>query len=642
VERRVGPTWQRVIYLISQPGLRRALLLLAQLVLMAGCYFAAFFLRFEFQIPRDDVREVMWLGLPILLVSRLPWLIYMRLVAGWWRYVSTNDLLRLVQALSLGTVCTMAILVFVFHASHFPRSVFLLEWTLSLIMLGGARMSVRLLREVNQPLRTHGGRGLLLVGAGDAGELVLRELRNNPSMDYRIVGFVDDDARKHGMDIQGVRVLGSCEDIPRLVNAHRVHEVLLAIPSATGREVRRIVDITRTCQPPPKMQTLPGIGDIIGGNVTVDQIRRIELEDLLGREPVDVDLAGIHAHITGRNILVTGAGGSVGSELCRQILRFAPRMLVLLERSENHLYDIEQDLRRRFPDMRLTPLVGDVCHAPTVATALREHDVEVVFHAAAYKHVPIVERNPFEAVANNVFGTETVVRAAIDARVKRFVFISTDKAVHPHGIMGATKRLGERIVHAANSDVAAFVSVRFGNVLGSSGSVVPLFRQQIASGGPVTVTHPETTRYFMTLREAVLLVLQAASFPETGRTFVLNMGLPVRILDLARRLIELTGQSPDDDISIRITGMRPGEKLHEELVASDEVAQATTHPKLMAISGAAESFSELQARLGRLRTAVELRNLFALKNALRELVPGYEPDGFVVPAAADANESPAS
>jgi len=629
-----GRAWRRVTTLFAPPPRRRALVLLIHVALMAAAYLGAFLLRFEFVIPADVV-AFMWFGLPVFLACRIPFLIWFRLTAGWWRYVGISDLARILQALSLGTLCAMAVVMLGLPRAGFPRSVFLLEWALSLLFVGGARLSVRLLREVTERSDEGSARRLLVVGAGDAAELILREIRKNAAMHLRPVALVDDDPAKRGMELHGVAVLGRCDEIPDVLARNLVQDVLIAIPSATGRDVRRILDLCNQADPRPRVQILPALAELLDGRISIDQIRRLELEDLLGREPVQVDLMRIRGQIEGRAVLVSGAGGSVGSELCRQILAFGPRRLVLLERSENHLWEIETDLRRRLPAAPLVPLVGDAGAHDTVRATLQEHGVEVVFHAAAYKHVPIAEANPFETVVNNVFVTEAMVRAALSADVSRFVFISTDKVVRPRGLMGATKRLGERIVAAAHGQDRAFVSVRFGNVLGSSGSVVPLFRRQIAEGGPVTVTHPEATRYFMTLREAVQLVLQAAAFPATGRTFVLNMGEPVRILDLARRLIELSGRRPDIEVPITLIGLRPGEKLHEQLTADDELARPTDHAKIFAVQTVAEPLEELRRRMAPLRAAVEKRNRFALVTALRELVPDYEPEGFATDAGAE-------
>jgi FlaA1/EpsC-like NDP-sugar epimerase len=622
-----------VTRLLAPPARRRSLVLLVHVGLMAAAYLGAFLLRFEFVIP-EAVAPVMWLGLPIFIACRVPFLVGFRLTAGWWRYVSVSDLVRIVQALSLGTLCAMAVGMVVLPRFGFPRSVFALEWALSLLLIGGARLSVRLAREVGERPDDEAARRLLVVGAGDAAELILREIRKNAAMHLRPVALVDDDPAKRGMELHGVPVLGRCDEIPGVAARLRAQDVLIAIPSATGREVRRILDLCNLAEPRPRVHILPALTELLDGRVTVDQIRKVELEDLLGREPVRVDLGRIRAEIAGRAVLVSGAGGSVGSELCRQILALEPARLVLLERSENHLWEVDHDLRRRFPGARTVPLVADAGALETVRAALVEHQVDVVFHAAAMKHVPIAEANPFETVANNVFGTEAMVRAALHADVSRFVFISTDKVVRPRGLMGASKRLGERLVAAANSERESFVSVRFGNVLGSSGSVVPIFRRQIADGGPVTVTHPDATRYFMTLREAVQLVLQAAAY-AAGHTFLLNMGEPVRVMDLARRLIELSGRRPDVDVAIAVVGLRPGEKLHEQLTADDEIARPTDHEKIFAVRAGAEPLEDLRRRMAPLRAAVERRNRFALVTALHELVPDYEPEGFAAQASAD-------
>jgi len=630
----VGRVWRRFLRLLAPPPRRRALGLLVHVALMAAAYLGAFLLRFEFVVP-SSVAPTLWIGLPIFLACRLPFLFAFRLTAGWWRYVSLSDLVRIVQALSLGSLCAIAVVVLAIPRAGFPRSVFLLEWGLSLLLIGGARLSVRLAREVGDRADGDADRRLLVVGAGDAAELILREIRKNAALHLRPVALVDDNPAKRGMELHGVPVEGRCDEIPAIAARLRVQEVLIAIPSATGREVRRILDFCNQAEPRPRVQTLPALTELLDGRVSVDQIRKVELEDLLGREPVQVDLERIRGQLAGRSVLVSGAGGSVGSELCRQILAFEPSRLVLLEHSEHHLWQIDSNLRRRYPEAPVVPLVGDAGAQDVVRATLAEHRVDVVFHAAAIKHVPIAEANPFETVATNVFGTEAMVRAAISAGVSRFVFISTDKVVRPRGIMGASKRIGERIVAAANGERQVFASVRFGNVLGSSGSVVPIFRRQIADGGPVTVTHPDATRFFMTLPEAVQLVLQAAAFPDAGRTFVLNMGEPVRVMDLARRLIELSGLRPDVDVPIAVVGLRPGEKLHEQLHAGDEIPRPTDHPKIFAVQPGAEALEDVRRRLAPLRAAVERRNRFALVTAMRDLVPDYEPEGFAADTTAE-------
>jgi FlaA1/EpsC-like NDP-sugar epimerase len=492
---------------------------------------------------------------------------------------------------------------------------------------------------INARRQKHGGpkgpvQHVLIAGAGEAGVMVLRELQANPQMGLVPVGFVDDDRGKHGIMLQRVRVLGGRDNIPQLVREQHVDQVIIAMPSAAGHTIREIVDICEGAE--VRARIVPGLSELLGGKVRLQELRDVQIEDLLRRAPVETDTAQVTALVQGKRVLVTGAGGSIGSELCRQILRCEPASLTLLGHGENSIFDIANELRGAAPGKTvITPVIADVRFPKRLCEVFRHHRPQIVFHAAAHKHVPLMEDNVEDAVSNNVEGTLRLVEASVAAGVEHFVLISTDKAVNPTNVMGATKHVAEQIVQrAARESGCAYVAVRFGNVLGSRGSVVPYFQKQIQAGGPVTVTHPEVRRYFMTIPEAVQLVLQAAALGHGGEVFVLDMGEPVRILDLARDLIRLSGFEPDAEIPIVFTGLRPGEKLFEELYGQTERYKRTQHEKIFVGSNGKDADSEagdgagmaeqLQAGLARLVEASHHGSARAVREALQVLVPEYE------------------
>ncbi|MDW7674363.1 MAG: nucleoside-diphosphate sugar epimerase/dehydratase, partial [Bacillota bacterium] len=461
-----------------------------------------------------------------------------------------------------------------------PRSVYILAWILNIAFIGGSRLAWRLFREYGFNYKNgKDGKPILVIGAGDSGVIVAKELKRHYSNNINIIGFVDDDPAKQRLSILGIPVLGNRSVIKNLVERYDIQEIILAIPSAPGKVVREIIEICQ--QTKAKLKILPGMYDLIEGNVTVSQIRDVEVEDLLGREAVKVNLTEISGYTTENTVLVTGAGGSIGSELCRQLINFLPEKLILLDVCENNTYEIEMELRQINPNVQIVPLVKDVRDRKAIEQVFKTYRPQVVFHAAAHKHVPLMEINPEEAIKNNVMGTYNVAYAADLFGVNKFVLISTDKAVNPTSVMGASKRIAEMFIqHMDKTSKTNFVAVRFGNVLGSRGSVIPLFKKQIAQGGPVTITHEDMVRYFMTIPEAVQLVIQAGAMAEGGEIFVLDMGEPVKIMDLARSLIKLSGFEPNIDIEIVVTGMRPGEKLYEELLTAEEGVNATTHARI--------------------------------------------------------------
>ncbi len=591
-------------------------------------WFVGYWLRFNLEVPPEYLSAA-WHGtLAVVPVYSLTFLRF-GLYRGIWRYASVLDLRRILMAVAFGAVAVVAV-VHVAGIAGVPRSVLVLQPLLLVMLMGGSRFAYRAWKDGHLlPNMSADAKPVLVLGAGDAASMLLRDLAN--SSDWRAVGLLDDDPDKRGREIHGVEVLGALESVGHHAADLEVGHAIIARPGASAGVRRRAAELAGKAG--LTVLTVPGFDDILSGRVAISSVRRVELEDLLGREQVQLDEAGLAALLGNKAVMVTGAGGSIGSELCRQIARFAPAKLVLFEQSEFSLYRIEQEFGQRWPQLPLVCLVGDVKDAAAVDAAMAAEHPAVVFHAAAYKHVPLMEgTNAWAAVRNNVQGTLTVARAARNHGVGEFVLISTDKAVNPTNVMGASKRLAEMVcqsLQATNGTAAEtrFVMVRFGNVLGSSGSVIPKFREQIAKGGPVTVTHPDIVRYFMLIPEAAQLVLQAGLMAGSGeagsRIFVLDMGEPVRIADLARHLIRLSGFA-DDEIHVEFTGLRPGEKLYEELLADDETTLPTPHPKLrIARADAAPDgawLAELEDWL-----AVPCRDPAAVKAELVRRVPEDQP-----------------
>ncbi len=507
-----------------------------------------------------------------------------------WAYASTQELLLILAGVTTASVFVSlgVVLLTTLQQAYspfyrgFPRSVLAIDWLLSLVLIGGLRLALRLLAENQAPSRPIRGRvrNALIVGAGDAGALVVRELQKNPQMNMRPVCFVDDDPAKQKQHIHNIPVAGKLGDIPRLVDQKRIDEVIIAIPSASGDVVRRVIDICR--RKGVASRTMPGIYELIGGKVSVNRLREVEISDLLRRAPAKIDSERVGTVLTGKRVMVTGAGGSIGRELCRQIARWRPTELVLLGHGENSIFEILDELQDSFATQSIHPVIADVRDLDRMEAVIEEHRPQLVFHAAAHKHVPLMEANVEEAVTNNIMGTRNVVDLALSFDTERLIMISTDKAVSPSSVMGATKRMAELLVlDAAHRSGREFSVVRFGNVLGSRGSVIPHFKKQIARGGPVTVTHPEMKRYFMTIPEAVHLTLQAMTSGKGGEVFVLRMGDQVRVSDLAEDLIRLSGLEPGNDIKIVYTGIRPGEKLSEELWDKWASYEPTDHPEIV-------------------------------------------------------------
>jgi FlaA1/EpsC-like NDP-sugar epimerase len=594
---------------------RRVLSIAGQLLLVVASNRIAFVLRFDGGLPAW-ASGAWWQMLPWLVAIRGLTFIPLRLYVGLWRYTSVYDLEVLIGGVTFSSILFYCVAMSPFGPPVYPRSIFIVDALVLTVLLGGIRMARRFYADFSHSTR---GKRVLIYGAGDAGERIVRDMKSNARFSYKPVGFVDDDRTKVGRRIHGVPVLGTRHDLRRILERSRPHEVLIATPQADAPAVRSIVRALEPFKVPIK--TLPNLREIIDGKVEVAQIRSLAVEDLLTRTPVGLDRQPLRQLIAGRRVLVTGAGGSIGSELCRQIARLNPATLLMFERYENTLHAIRLELEDRKHAVGLFPIVGDVTDAARVNAVLEEHRPEIIFHAAAHKHVPLMEENPCEAVKNNVRGTRVLARAAEIHGVDRFIMISTDKAVNPTSVMGLSKRVAELVVQAqAIGSGTSFSIVRFGNVLGSNGSVVPRFMEQIGRGGPVTVTHPEMRRFFMLIPEAVELVMHAATQAENGATYVLEMGEQVKVLDMARDLIRLSGLVPDADIKVEFIGLRPGEKLYEELVGADEELSPSAVDKILCIRSQRKVTPDLFARVETIEADAFNGRTDAVLGAMRELV----------------------
>src|SRR5215472_13666341 len=601
---------------------RRAGLAFVGVGIAAGSYVVSVALRFDLSLP-PDVVPLLLSTLPTLVLCKALGFWIAGLFSGWWRHVSLHDVVDIVRGNALGSLLFLLAIVFGPGLDGFPRSVFVIDLVICTIVMAGIRVGVRVIRERNTRSEIRCIDTLvLIVGAGSTGIRLLEEIESRARRGMAVLGFVDDDPSKQGARIAGAKVLGTIDDLPRLLGTREVHEVLVAIPSAPGAVMRRIAQ--HCAEARVRHRVVPSLAELVEGRVMFTQVRDVKLDDLLAREPVRFDLPQVRSLIADRTVLVTGAAGSIGSELCRQVAAQGPARLVLFDRHENGMFLLQGELRDRFPAVHLEPVLGDILLEDQLDAVFSRFRPEVVFHAAAYKHVSMAERNPLEAVRNNVLGTRNVARAAVGHGAKEFVLVSTDKAVRPTSIMGVTKRVAEMVVQGFQNGCCRFVAVRFGNVLGSNGSVVPIFREQIARGGPVTVTHPDVTRYFMTIPEAVQLILQGAGTGHGGEIFVLEMGQAVRIADLARQMIRLSGFEPDEDIEVIFTGLAPGEKLHEELVSEGEEVVPTHHDRIRVLR-LAQRPSHPDGWLPTLEGCVATGHVANAVDLLRQLVPSYRP-----------------
>ena len=603
---------------------RRAFLITYDIIAVICSNFLSLLLRYEFQL--DTIPEyfmnAVWLHLPISILITLAIFYVFRLYHSLWAYAGVNEMQNILVA-SFSSAALQGVTLLLFDRSV-PKSYYFFNAFLLVGFTVTSRFAYRFAREARRKKHNKNNSiSVMIVGAGDAGNTIIKEINSSYFSTMRIRCIIDDDPQKWGRYIQGIKVVGGRDKIVENASLHEIDEIIIAIPSAGRRTIKEIVEIAQ--QTNCKLRTLPGMYQLVNGEVDVSKIRDVDVEDLLGREPIKVDLDSILGYVKGKKVLVTGGGGSIGSELCRQIASHQPAQLIILDIYENNAYDIQQELKIKYPDLNLLVLIASVRNARRINKIFATYKPDIVYHAAAHKHVPLMETSPDEAVKNNVFGTWKTAQAAADNGVKKFVMISTDKAVNPTNVMGATKRICEMIIQTFNKYYdTEFVAVRFGNVLGSNGSVIPLFRKQIEAGGPVTVTHPDIIRYFMTIPEAVSLVLQAGVYARGGEIFVLDMGEPVKILDLAKNLIRLSGYKVDDDIRIEFTGLRPGEKLYEELLMSEEGMKETEN-KLIHIGKPIE-FDERKffVQLKQLKDAVE-NEADDIRGMIQEIVPTYVP-----------------
>jgi FlaA1/EpsC-like NDP-sugar epimerase len=610
----------------------------AQICTFAVSGLAAFVLRFDFSIPKSYWPYIL-VALPVWIAVKSLAFRFANLDRRGYRYVSVSDAYRLLCANLAASIVSYPIIL-VLAPSGFPRSIYFIDLIVSTTATAGLRVAVRLIAEAMQNGRgTKPERRAFIYGAGDAGVTLLREIRNNPRLAYDVCGFIDDRRDKKGVFISHVPVLGSGEKVGPLVVKHGIEVILIAIPSASGVQMTRILELCHNAG--VECKTVPGLGEIIEGRGSVGQIREVAVEDLLGRTPVRLEEQQIRATIANRVIMVTGAAGSIGSELCRQIARFQPAGIIGFEIAESPLFEIDREMQQLFPNVPFYPEIGSVQNRLRLDEVMSQYRPTVVYHAAAYKHVPLMETHVFEAVENNVLGTYNLAEAALDHGVEDFVMISSDKAVRPTNVMGATKRLAELLLLGLQNGGTQFVTVRFGNVLGSNGSVIPIFKKQIMAGGPVTVTHPEMRRFFMTIPEACQLVLQASAIGKGGQICVLDMGQPVKIVDLARNLILLSGFKPDEDIKIEFSGMRPGEKLYEELSSLTEDTVPTDHEKVRIFIGNGIPEVDVHTWISSLRKICEFRDTSRLVVALKELVLDYNPSAHILRRALDLEETKA-
>ncbi|MBU0674692.1 MAG: polysaccharide biosynthesis protein [Proteobacteria bacterium] len=615
------------------------IVLTLDIILLIITHWLAYMIRFDGELGPNEWSNIR-LVLPLLIPLKITVFIFFGLYRGMWRYTSLVDLLNILKACAIISLVAISCLLMVNRFEGFSRAVFVLDGLLTLIAVSGHRVVLRLYYSHFQdfPLirrarrLTSRRKKLLIIGAGDAAEQIVREVLVNRMLPYHIVGLLDDHPSKIGQRIHGVSVIGPIAELHDWVDAHQPDEILIAIPSASRDQMERIVEVCRTCN--ISFKTLPSLGEIINDKVSIKSIRDVSYKDLLGRPPVRLELDMIEKTLENQVILVTGAGGSIGAELCRQILRFRPRQLILFDASEHNLYQVEMEILYEIGFTNYISVLGYLQEKGLIDEVIQRYKPDLVFHAAAYKHVPIVETNPWEAVKNNIIATRRIIEASVKHDVGRFILVSTDKAVRPTNVMGASKRMTEKIMQAYCHEMkknsvgkpsTRFMAVRFGNVLGSSGSVIPLFKRQIELGGPVTVTDPDMTRYFMSIEEAAQLILQAVTMGEGGEIFILEMGTPVRIAQMARDLIRLCGKEPDLEIEIKYIGLRPGEKLHEELITEGEGIVPTNHEKIMVLRGNGCDLESLAEPLSRLEQFAREHNAIAIKSVLREMIPEYTP-----------------
>ena len=604
----------------TQKG-RKFLFLLIDIILISSAIYLAFLLRFEGQIPANHFSNIFGMIILALIIS-LPIFYFSKLYSFSWAYVSTEELISLVKATTLSFLFLGASLFIL--KEHpifigFPRSTLFISFILVFIFCGGIRLSKRIYLQIFKRERFFGEK-TLIVGAGDAGEQVLRGILTSKKSPYLPAGFADDSPTKKGLVIHGLKVLGKIDDIPEIVKEQEIEQMIIALPSAGVLAIKRAAEMGRKSGL-RKIKIIPPITEIMDGEISLKNLREVQIEDLLQREPVSLDTKSIENLILGKSVLITGAAGSIGSELCRQIANFNPSLLLLLDQDETGIFNISEELKNKFPRLKISSVIADIQDEEKMDKVFNELHPNIVFHAAAYKHVPLMEENSDEAVKNNIFGTKIVAETALKFGVENFIFVSTDKAVNPVSVMGQTKRIGEMICQTLNQkNYTKFISVRFGNVLDSRGSVIPIFREQIKRRGPVQVTHPEMKRYFMLISEACLLVMQAGAIGKGGEVFVLDMGKPIKILDLAKEMIRFSGFEPDKDIPIVFTEPRPGEKLFEEILTAEEGVIATENQKIFRAKLSQVNEKKLNGGLEKLKNEAQKAEKKEIINTLKQLI----------------------
>jgi FlaA1/EpsC-like NDP-sugar epimerase len=614
------------------------LMIFSDVLIFALSIIISYLFRFEFSLSPFYIQQIKTVLLWIIPLKIIVFL-FSGVYRGMWRYTSIRDFWLLARACLLSTLLILAVILYMGNFQGYSRAIFIIDGVLTFLLIGGKLMAIRSYfagyanpktREELFPKVTY--KKVLIIGAGAAGEKILREIIENYQLPYKVVGFIDDDPDKKGRSIHGIPVLGDVDNLPDILEKENVQEILIAIPSASGEQIRHVVEACQKCAVSYKI--VPGIGDLIDGRVSVKTLRDISYEDLLGRKPVQLDITGIRNYLDGKTVLITGCGGSIGSELCRQVIKYQPNSIILLDSSESNLFNIQMELQNEQYFRHCEAVLAHVQNRQLMNDIFKKYKPQVVFHAAAYKHVPMLEKNPWEAVFNNIMGSRMVMEMSLKHQVERFVLVSTDKAVRPTNVMGTSKRITELIMQSLQGNGTRFMAVRFGNVVGSSGSVIPLFRRQIEQGGPVTVTHPEINRYFMTIPEASQMILQAGAMGEGGEIFVLRMGTPVKISDMARDLIRLSGKEPDVDIKIVFTGLREGEKLYEELITVGEDILPTGHEKVMVLRSNEHSSDvqfllktkeKLNKAIDDLAKEAQSHDGKTIKKKLKEIVPEYTP-----------------
>ena len=599
----------------------RAGVFLHDILMIPAAWYLAYWLRFNLGTIPENSLQVATLMLPVVVLCQSISYFVFGLYRGIWRFASLYDFIRIGKSVYVGALIATLVIFAITGMQHVPRSVIPLYMILLFVLLGGNRALYRSFKD--QRMQVSGGKRVLIIGAGESAQMLARDMLQHAQGEYLPVGMIDDDPDKLNREIHGIKVLGGFEDIPDVTEQQSVDLVVIAIPSLSSARMQSLVSICESTG--TEFKTVPRLEDLISGQVTVSSIQEVSIEDLLGREKIELDRALMQAGLSGKVIMVTGGGGSIGTELCRQVAGFAPDALIVFERSEFSLYRIQTELERRYPQLNLVSVLGDVCDRQVVEHVTQHYRPDMIFHAAAYKHVPILQAHPAEAVKNNITGTRIAAEVASQFSCDKFVFISTDKAVNPTSILGATKRTGEIYCEGMNTvSSTRFITVRFGNVLGSDGSVVPLFREQVRAGGPLTVTHPDMTRYFMTIREACQLILQASVVEDEGGIYVLDMGDPVRIDYLAEQMIRLSGKTPGEDIDIQYVGLRPGEKLYEELFYDDESKERTGNDKVFRARHVPADWRKVKQVIARLEQSLVTVEDHEIKRLLAELVPQYK------------------